>query len=151
MNVMKAETLEFDWIEQRTGCVLTRNARAIKAVDRTGRTRGMVAYDCWTPNSVQAHIAIDTPIAWRALEDTAFEYPFVQTQRSIMIAIIQASNARSRALVKRCGLWNTHAIKNGWGDGEDLLIYEITRREWETKRAERQQARVKRKLRGKAA
>ena len=92
------------WIEARTGCVLTREAKGIEAVDARGVVRGQVAYDCWTPMSCQCHMAVDTPVAWRSLVRPAFEYPFRQAGKSVIMGVIPAGNARSVHLAKRLGL-----------------------------------------------
>jgi hypothetical protein len=78
VKVTAAGLIDMQWIRAATHCVLTPAARAIKAVDAGGRIRGMVAYDWWTENAVYAHMAVDTPIAWRALIPPCFEYPFLE-------------------------------------------------------------------------
>lgn len=117
------------WIEARTGCVLTRNAKGIEAVDAKGNVRGQVAYDCWTDNAVQAHMAVDTPVAWRSLVRPAFEYPFSQAGKSVILGIIPAGNARSIHLARRLGLRETHRVRDGWARGEDLVVLEMRREE----------------------
>src|SRR5574343_1668250 len=117
------------WIEARTGCVLTRAARGIEAVDSRGVVRGQVAYDNWTENAVQAHMAVDTPVAWRALVKPAFEYPFRQAGKSVIVGFIPAGNARSVHLAKRLGLRETYRVRDGWANGEDVVVLEMRRDE----------------------
>lgn len=117
------------WIEARTGCVLTREARGIEAIDSRGVVRGQVAYDNWTENAVQAHMAVDTPVAWRALVKPAFEYPFTQSGKSVIMGVIPAGNARSVHLAKRLGLRETYRVRDGWANGEDLVVLEMRRDE----------------------
>lgn len=117
----------FDWIEKRTGCVLTERARAIKTIDEDGEIHGVVAYDCWTENAVQAHMAVDSPIAWRSLVRPAFQYPFEEAGLGLILAVIPAGNGKSVRLARHFGFVDTHVIKDGWAVGEDLLFLEMRR------------------------
>lgn len=119
----------FPWIEERTGCVLTRNARAIEAVREDGEIVGMVAYDNWTPASVQAHMAVDSAIVWRRLLRAAFDYPFRFAGKSLLIGIIAANNERSVAAVESFGFIETHRFIDGWREGVDLIVYEMRRKD----------------------
>ena len=127
MNVLAVPPAEFSWIERRTGCVLTRNARAIKAVDRCGLTVGMVAYDSWTENAVQAHMAVDSPIAWRSLLWPAFAYPFEQAGLGVLLAVINAGNTKSLDLALHFGFREAHRLVDGWAKGEDIIFLEMRR------------------------
>lgn len=115
------------WLEARTGAVLTSGARGVAAVDGAGRVRGVVAYDGWTPNAVQAHMAVDTPVAWRALLRPAFEYPFEQAGRKLLLGIIPADNTRSARMAESLGFALSHRVPDGWSDGVDLLVYQMRR------------------------
>ncbi|AAK94388.1 acyl-CoA N-acyltransferase [Myxococcus phage Mx8] len=129
MRVEAGHTAARAWIEALTGCVLTRNARAIQAVDASGRIRGVVAYDCWTENAVQAHMAVDTPVVWRSLLRPAFRYPFLEAGKGVLLGIIPADNARSCALALRFGFRETHRVRDGWTAGIDLVVHELRREE----------------------
>lgn len=128
-HVSAALPSDFGWIQERTGCARTNGFKAIKATDDAGRILGMVAYDGWTENAVQAHMAVDTPVAWRALLKPAFEYPFIQAGKSVILAIIPAGNARSVNLAKRFGFRETYRVRDGWATGEDLVLLEMRREE----------------------
>jgi len=119
----------FGWIEARTGCVLTRNARAIQALDVSGRIRGVIAYDMWTESAVQAHMAVDSPVVWRSLLRPAFSYPFVEAGRALLLGIIPADNAKSCAMAKRLGFREAYRVVDGWSVGVDLIVHEMRRRE----------------------
>ncbi|MBF9682941.1 hypothetical protein IAI36_11700, partial [Streptococcus pseudopneumoniae] len=80
------------FITAATQCALTPGARGIKATDAAGHIRGFVAYDWWTENAVYAHMAADTPIAWRSLLPAVFTYPFVECGRGKLLALIPSHN-----------------------------------------------------------
>jgi hypothetical protein len=127
MNVRAAEPSDLEWLAQRTGWVFTANARGLAAIDRLGVTRGCVGYDEWTPSSVRAHMAVDTPIAWRALLKLAFSYPFVECDKTLLLAVINSDNVRSNTLVRRFGFKEVHRVIGGWSKGVDLVMYQMHR------------------------
>ncbi len=119
----------FEWLQQRTGCLLTPDFRAIAAVDSKGRIAGMVGYSCWTENSVQCHMAAATPLAWRALLPAAFEYPFIRGGRGVLLGLISADNTRSVRMTRRLGFRETHRIRDGHARGVDVIVFELRREE----------------------
>lgn len=127
MRVLAAQPQDFAWLVQRTSAALTDHATGIKAVDASGRIRGMVAYDYWTPNACQAHMAVDSPIVWRSLVRPAFAYPFEELGRSLILGIIAADNPRSLAMVEALGFRRAHEIKDGWAPGVPLVVHEMRR------------------------
>lgn len=127
MKVQAATPEDFAWLVSATSAAVTPGLRAIKAVDGTGKIRGMVGYDCWTPNSCTAHMAVDTPLAWRSLLPACFEYPFVQCDRRVLLGVIPAHNTASWGLAKHLGFTVRHAVKDGWAMGDDLLLLELRR------------------------
>ncbi len=127
MMTMAADKLDLFWLCQMTGAVLTANARGIKAVDSRGHTRGVIAYDNWTENSCQAHMAVSTPIAWRTLLGSAFSYPFEELGRGLILAVIQSSNIKSLKVAAHMGFRMAHRVRDGWAIGEDLVMLELRR------------------------
>lgn len=118
---------ELAWLEQRLHLALTRNAKGIAAWDR-GTVVGVVAYDLWTENSVHAHMCVVEPIAWRRLLPVVFRAPF--ETRGVLIGVIAASNARSRALTERFGFQERHKVKDGARVGDDLVVYELRKEDY---------------------
>lgn len=129
LTVRAAPPEHFPWIMERTGCGLTQGTRAIEAVDSTGRIVGMVAYDNWTPNSVQAHMAVEYAAVWRSLKGPAFSYPFEECGRSVLLGVITADNERSAELARSFGFTEAHRIRDGWAAGVDLIVFEMRRNE----------------------
>lgn len=127
MRATAATAEDFGWLVERTQCATTAGFRAIKAVDGGGRIRGMVGYDGWTENAVQAHMAVDTPVAWRALIPACFEYPFREAGKGVLLGIIPAHNTRSWRMARRLGFRFAHAVRDGWARGDDLLVLELRR------------------------
>jgi hypothetical protein len=129
VNAQAASPAQLRWLEARAGCLLTPGARGVAAVDDKGHTRGVVAYDCWTESAAQAHMAVDTPMAWRALLPHVFTYPFLSAGKRLLLGIIPASNRRSVAMTKRLGFSEAYRVRDGWAAGDDLVVFEMRREE----------------------
>lgn len=123
------------WIEARTGCVLTPQATMVSAVHQVAlspehelqRIRGVVAYDNWTENAVQAHMAVESPIVWRHLLEPAFDYPFRQCGKGVLLGIIPSHNSKSVEMTRSLGFRESHRVKDGWAKGDDLIVFEMRR------------------------
>lgn len=118
---------EFEWLIERTQAALTWNASGIKALDSSGRTRGMVVYDNWTQNAVQAHMAVDSPIVWRSLLPDVFRYPF--EHKEILLGVIPGDNLKSIAMVKALGFKEAWRLEDGWAQGVPLVFWRMTRQD----------------------
>lgn len=127
MKVIAATPGDIDWLVERTRCAVSTGMRAIKAVDARGHIRGMVGYDLWTKNAVTAHMAVDTPIAWRSLIPACFEYPFLECGRELILAVIPADNEKSWGMAGSLGFRLKHTVRDGWSKGVDLLMFELRR------------------------
>lgn len=120
----------YDWIARRCAFAPTLDMKAIEAVDdETGRIVGMVAYLNWLPNSVQAHLALESPIAARALLRPAFTYPFLDAGRNYLLGVVNGKNAKSLRLLRHLGFRETHRIPHGVAAGADLVFHEMHRAE----------------------
>ncbi len=128
-EVMPASQGDLFWLCERAKCWLTPTATGIKTVDAAGNVRGVVAYDDWAPNSVRAHMAVESPIAWRSLVGPAFRYPFLQRGVGLIVATIPAYNETSERMTKHLGFKETYRIKDGWRVGEDMIVLEMRREE----------------------
>lgn len=132
--VRAAPPAHLPWLIERAGFVPTADLKALEAAEEaSGRIRGMVGYCNWTPNSVQCHIAADTPAAWRALVvkngSPAFRYPFLESGRGLLLALIRASNTQSLALTRHFGFRETYRIQDAAEPGDDMVLFEMRREE----------------------
>jgi hypothetical protein len=123
----RAATPHLQWLVDRVGCALTPGARAIAAFDTTGNIRGMVAYDVWCENSVQAHVAVDTPAAWRALLPAIFFYPFVEADKGVLLCVVRGQNTKSLRVCAHLGFQVKAQVKDGFALGDDLVLLEMRR------------------------
>lgn len=140
MKVTPAQPIEFLWLSTRLGCPITSDWCAIKAVDATGKIRGMVAFYEWTETSVRAHMAVDSAIVWRSLLRPAFTYPFLEAGREVLLGSIVGSNAESLRFAKRIGFREVHRIADGHSKGVDVHIIEMRKGECPWLEAKREAA-----------
>lgn len=153
MNVRPAPPAHFPWLKSRSFCTLTEDFRAVEALDESdqrpcprcglwhGKVRGMVGYAGWTPSSVSMHVALETPGATKALLGPAFEYPFIQEGRSLVLAVVASTNEASLKLVRHLGFRHTYTVRGGWTADVDMVLHEMRRDEWERWRKERRHGR----------
>lgn len=117
----------FEWLRERTGCAMSPDFRALEAVDAAGRIRGMVGFDAWTPNACQAHMAVDTPMAWRDLLPAACRYAFIDSEKNVVLGIIPGHNERSLNLAEHMGFREVARLADAWSAGIPLVVHEMRR------------------------
>jgi L-amino acid N-acyltransferase YncA len=125
MEVRAAKPTEFSWLCERVGLSPSIDFRAIVAVDGAGRVRGSVGYDNWTHNSVQCHMAVESPMVWRSLVVPAFFFPFQEKGKGVLVGVVRSGNAASVEMTRALGFSLCGRIPNGHRVGEDLLIFQM--------------------------
>lgn len=129
MEVRAAPAEHFGWLLSRIGLAPGVDFKAIEAVDAKGEIRGMVGYDHWTHNSVNAHIALDSPIALRSLIRAAFAYPFEQVGFGVLVCPVASDNEASMRLCRGLGFREAYRMRDGHDVGVDLVLWEMRREE----------------------
>jgi RimJ/RimL family protein N-acetyltransferase len=86
------------------------------------------------------HVALASVAGSRAILRPAFEYPFADCGKSVILGCVPASNARSVHLAERLGFRVTHRTRDGWAPGVDLVGLEMRREECRWLEAERKAA-----------
>lgn len=129
MKVQAAPPEHYTWVAIRTGCVVTSDFRAVEAIDDNGKIRGMVGYSAWAPNSVQAHMAVESSMVWRHLLKPALSYPFEEAKRGVLVGIINSRNKRSLRMAQHLGFREVGRIKDGYLPGADLVVLQLKKEE----------------------
>lgn len=117
---------ELAWIEERTKAVLTRDARAVVA-EEDGQIVGMVAFDAWTENAAQAHMAVVHPGVWLRLLRPGFHYVFEQAKKGILVGVIPSHNEASVRFSMGLGFKPIARIRDGWAPNDDMVMLEMRR------------------------
>jgi hypothetical protein len=127
VHALAALPEDFTWLQARTGVALTPDVRGVKAVRPDGSVAGLVAYDLWTEGACQVHLAVETPAAWRCLLEPAFQYPFLEAGRRVLLGMAAASNRPLLRLLTRLGFTRTATIPDGIAPGDALHLFTLRR------------------------
>lgn len=128
MNCRPARPEDLEWLVARSTAALTPKALGLKVTDGE-KIVGMCVFDGWTPNAVQMHVALDNPLAGRALLVPAFACAFISFARNVVLADVAACNAKCVRLVHGLGFVEARRTLDGWDTGVDLLHFEM-RKAW---------------------
>ena len=119
---------ELDAFEIETGYCPTKKCTGIvNEVD--GKVAALILYDFWTHTSAQAHISVSNfkhfidPAFVRAI----FEYPFEMCGKSMLITVTPESAKGSLAISRWLGFVEVYRQKDGWKQGEDMILKEMRR------------------------
>lgn len=116
------------WIEDHVG-VLKRNATSIAALRPDGTIAGVVAFDAWNPGSVQCHVALESPMAWRHLTRAVWDYAFTQEGVAVVLAVIPSHRCEAVRMAICLGFKSTHRVRDGFCPGSDLVHFAMRREE----------------------
>lgn len=85
---------------------------------------GVVGLDSWTPTSVMAHWYIRHPRCILPLWNEVLRYLAIHGRRKV-IGSTPGDNVRAlRMIFNKLGFTEVARIKDGWGDGVDIVISE---------------------------
>lgn len=94
-----------------------------------GEIGAMILYDFWTYTSVQVHIyapKLNAFVDPKFLKEV-FHYPFITCDRKLLVAVTPEESKGSLAVSKWLGFKETYRMKDGWCDGEDMIVKELKR------------------------
>lgn len=122
MRAAAAKGAHLEALVNLLGVAPRADVRGIVALDAQERVRGGILYEGWTASGVQAHMAAETPIAWRCLLRPAFAYPFVECGRRSISGYIAERNRSSRRMAKRLGFAEVARIRDGHAVDDDWIV-----------------------------
>ena len=94
----------WEWLHRRTNVPWSSDLRVIGIVRDDGTIAGAVGYNAWQTSSCFMHVAFDTAHSLnRDLLRAAFEYPFVQSGKDAVYALIDKANQECLRLVRKLG------------------------------------------------
>jgi hypothetical protein len=93
-----------------------------------GVAKVYVGYDGWTTGSVCMHILIEDPKAMgRDILRAAFDYPFRQCDRQVVIGVVRSDNPDALDFDRRVGFLTSSIIPDAYGPGVDMHILYLPR------------------------
>jgi len=121
--VIRASThQEIGVLCNRTGLVPTPYMKGISLISEN-RILAVAGYDRWTDNCVEMHIWADFLIP--GFVRAAFEYPFIQAGKGLVIGVIAGNNVAALSFTQRLGFEVKYVIKDGNAVGVDLVLQEM--------------------------
>lgn len=118
---------DWGWINQQVGIIQCEDTTGIIAIDLdTNTTVGACVMDNWTPNSVQAHFMVSTPLVLRHgfIED-CFDFVFNVKQCRYMYGLVPANNEKALKLNKHMGFTERLRLPEAYADGVDYVVMEM--------------------------
>jgi hypothetical protein len=128
MTVLPAEMADHEWLTTRANFNETKNLRAFKAVDDSGKIVGSIGFDNWGPNSAEVHFAAEDPRAMLRLLQPAAKYVFGDAKREYLLAMTPASKESAHKWKDWMGFVEVHRLRDGCGKGDDL-VYSVLHRD----------------------
>ena len=120
---------EYDsrYAKQNTVVSLSDDTRGIVAFSDAGKPQGIVLFDQFTETACTAHISVTNPMALRGLHIEAFSYAFEQLEKSMILGVVAASNAKALKLNAHFGFTEIARIKDGYAQGVDQVVLQMKR------------------------
>jgi hypothetical protein len=118
---------DWPWVKAHVPVLLVEDTCGLVAENEAGDIRGAVIFDNWTDNGVQAHIALKSPMALRSgLIHMAVDMMFTRFKRKMLYGLVPGDNERALKLNKHIGFFERARLPNGFSDGVDYVIMELT-------------------------
>ena len=116
------------WVRKRILVLLTEDVKGVVAVDLKDQLLGAIILDNWTQNSVQCHIAIDSPMLLKhGFLQECMDYVFNTCKRKIAYGVVPSDNEKALKLNRHMGFVEVARLKDSVSDGVDSVILEMTR------------------------
>lgn len=91
------------------------------------RLIAVVGFNGFCGGLCQMHMAGDGNWITREYLRVAFGYPFTQLKLAAVMGVVGADNERALKLDQHLGFREVHRVKDGWGNGIDLVLLEMKR------------------------
>jgi RimJ/RimL family protein N-acetyltransferase len=119
------------WLIERTTIAWSSGLRCIEALDpRSGDILGMLGFDTWTPRGAEIHFAVDVEGVMRPLLRAGLDYVFNQAGKKVLFGVTPANKTKVMELARGAGFKEVARYKNGWDEGVDLIIHEVSKEDF---------------------
>lgn len=113
--------------ERKVYLPVSEDFNAIARLNSKGDILGVVAYNGFAGQTCCIHDAGEGNWLSKDFLRAVFDYPFNQLGIVQIFATVAASNEKALNLDRRVGFKDFARIKDGWKDGEDLMVLSMRR------------------------
>ena len=106
---------------------ISNDFEAICRLRADGSIIGVIGYTNFCGRTCQMHAAGEAGWMSREFIRRMFAYPFEQMGFVMVLATVASSNARALRLDRHLGFEDFVRIKDGWADGDDMLVLAMPR------------------------
>lgn len=102
------------------------------SIVRGNEIAAVVAFHGWTAHTVEASIASDGTKSWatRGYVQAVYEYAFVTADKARLNFTVSVSNEAAIRMHKTLGHRLDCVLHDAEGEGNDLYLFSLTRRDW---------------------
>lgn len=120
---------DWGWVNQQVPILQVEDTSGIVAEDTTtGERVGACVFDNWTPNSVQCHFALTSPMVLRhGFLEVCFDYVFNFGGKRYMYGLVPGDNAKALKLNRRLGFTEEARLPEAFKDGVDYVLMQLRR------------------------
>ena len=114
------------WFNERLPVLAVEDSSGLIAVDDKGEYIGGCVFDNWTPNSVQGHFLMESPMVFRnKFFHLCASYAFQEKGINIIYALVPSDNKKSLKFFPHIGFTEAARLIGTFKDGIDCVILEL--------------------------
>ena len=118
---------DWAWVNAQVGILRVEDTNGLMAIDQdTGLPVGACIMDNWTPNSVQCHFMLTSPMVLKhGFLETCFDVIFNQTGRKVIYGLVPSDKEQAIKFNEHLRFTEKSRFEDGFADGIDYILYEL--------------------------
>jgi RimJ/RimL family protein N-acetyltransferase len=119
---------EWAWMQKRARPVQCEDTQGMVAYDEQGKIVAVAAFDGFTNDSCNAHVAIDNALVIRAgFLHEVFHHLFIVCDLSRVFGLVVSDNAKARKFDRKIGFTEVARIPDGFETGKDYIVVRLNK------------------------
>jgi hypothetical protein len=120
------ENFEWAWMQKQARPIRCEDTQGIVAYDEHGKIVAMAAFDGFTADSCNAHVAITNPLVIRAgFLNEVFRHLFVVCDRKRVFGLVASNNRKALNFDLKIGFTEVARIPDGYETGVDYVVVRL--------------------------
>ena len=118
---------DWQWVKEKAHVIQCEDTQGITAYDERG-IQAVAAFDSFTVDACNAHIAIDNPLVIRrGFLCEAFRHLFVTCHRNRVFGLVPSNNDKALKFDEHIGMVEVGRIPNALSEGVDYVVMCMTK------------------------